>query len=216
MPLYAAQTGATVTMLTHPGCDFPALSRPMARKPQCARFYADASAFLLRTLKPGDILFLPSLRIPARAEDAAKGPPLLHGAKPEYLALSRRLVATGARLVIEAPTPVFDSPPFRCLDAFNRHNPVCRAGFEVDRSAMEKARQSVLGRMHRLAGDVAGVEIWDPLPILCPGVRCSALRDGRPLYLDTNHLNYRGHMLLYPSLRAMLRLDDAVSKRGRQ
>lgn len=208
MPRFVAETGATATVLTHPNCDFPALSAPMARKPTCRAFYAAATRYLLRTLKPADVLFLPSLRFPGRAMDeeglAVNVAPPRPGTEAEYVALSRRLAATGARLVIEAPIPIFGSPAFRCTDWFNRDNPVCRAGLTVDRARIEAMRGPVLARMRRLAVTVPGMEIWDPMPILCPGTQCSALRDGRPLYIDTNHLNYRGHMLLYPSLRAVL------------
>ncbi len=90
------------------------------------------------------------------------------------------------------------------MDWFNRHNPVCRAGLTVGRTRLEAMRAPMLARMRRLAETVPGIEIWDPLPILCPGTECSALHDGRPIYIDTNHLNYRGHRLLYPALRAAL------------
>ncbi len=70
----------------------------------------------------------------------------------------------------------------------------------------------MLARMRRLAETVPGVEIWDPLAILCPGAECSALRDGRPIYTDNDHLNGRGHELLYPGLRAALRLEWAGAK----
>jgi hypothetical protein len=218
MPRYAAETGALATVLTHPNCDFPALSAPMARKPSCRAFYADATALLSRTLKPGDILFLPSLRFPGRGADeegmAVNLAPPPPGTEGEYVALTRRLAATGARLVIEAPIPIFGSPAFRCMDWFNRHNPICRAGLTVDRARLEAMRGPMLARMDRLAKAVPGVGIWDPLPVLCSRAECSALRDGRPIYIDTNHLNYRGHMLLYPGLRAALRLDGTKKGEG--
>jgi len=216
MPRFVAETGAAVTILTHPNCDFPALSAPMARKPACRAFYAASTDYLLRTLRPGDMLFLPSLRFPGRAGDedamAVNLAPPPAGTEAEYLALSRRLAATGARLVIEAPIPIFGSPAFRCIDWFNRHNPICRAGLAVDRARLEAMRGPVLGRMRVLAGAVPGIRIWDPLPLLCPGRSCSALRAGRPIYIDTNHLNYRGLMLLYPDLRATLQPD--VMRKG--
>ncbi len=99
-----------------PQLRFPALSAPMARKPACRAFYATAIAYLVRTLKPGDVLFLPSLRFPTRSLDedglALSTAPPPAGTEAEYLALTRRRAATGARLVIEAPIPFSAARPF--------------------------------------------------------------------------------------------------------
>ncbi|MFA6113607.1 MAG: acyltransferase family protein [Sphingomonas sp.] len=220
IPRYVAETRVAASVVTHGNCDFPALSAPMALKPGCRAFYAAAIGYALRTLKPGDVLFLSSLRYPAAATDEksfaaniASPPP---GTEAEYVALTRRLAATGARVIIEAPEPIFSSPAFRCMDWFNRYHPVCRAGLTVDRHWLETMRGPMLARMRRLAEAVPGVEIWDPLAILCPGAECSALRDGRPIYTDNDHLNGRGHVLLYPGLRAVLRLGGPMQKGDRQ
>ena len=113
------------------------------------------------------------------------------------------LSATGAELVLEAPTPLLRSAPFRCLDWFNRRNPACRYGLQVGRGELLAARAPVMDAMRRLADSVPRLSIWDPFPILCPGDPCSALRDGFPLYIDEDHLSGRGNDLVYPGFLRM-------------
>jgi hypothetical protein len=48
------------------------------------------------------------------------------------------------------------------------------------------------------------VSIWDPFPILCASAVCSPYREGKPLYVDDNHLSGRGNDLLYPHFVAHL------------
>src|ERR1700732_2614804 len=76
------------------------------------------------------------------------------------------LGARGLRVVFEAPKPIFPSPPFRCSDWFNRHNPVCAAGLSMPRAVMLAYRQPVLQAMQSLEGNF--VSIWDPFDTLCP------------------------------------------------
>ena len=207
MQQYAGDAGVTVQVLAQGGCEYPSLSRPMAERPQCRVFYAAATDYLLRTLKPGDVVLMVSLHYPNKTPGpegiAASLKPLPAGTEAEYVALTRRLAATGARLVMEAPTPVVASPAFRCMDRFNRDNPAC-GRLSVDRATIDRMRDPLLARMRRLTKSVPDMEIWDPLPALCPGERCSAIRDGKPIFVDTDHLNFRGHALMYPGLRKTL------------
>lgn len=48
------------------------------------------------------------------------------------------------------------------------------------------------------AHERCGVRILDVLPYLCADGRCSASRDGRPLYYDQDHLSEFGNRLLVP------------------
>ena len=88
----------------------------------------------------------------------------------------------GVHVVIEAPTPVFKSPPFRCSDWFNRTNPVCDAGFSVSRKEIERRRSEVVEIAIAMTVAIPSVVLWDPLPILCSQQRCSAFGQSGPLF----------------------------------
>jgi hypothetical protein len=102
--------------------------------------------------------------------------------------LLSRLAATGATLIFEAPTPIFRSPLYRCMEWFNRDNPVCAGGFQTSRAEMARLRAKPLRTMSRLSAEVGGIGIWDPMPILCPEDTCGAILGGRILFIDTDHL----------------------------
>ncbi|MBR0874545.1 acyltransferase [Bradyrhizobium tropiciagri] len=59
----------------------------------------------------------------------------------------------------------------------------------------------------------ADVHVLDPTPLLCPGDRCPAVRDGLPIYHDDDHLNRRGVLLLKPLFDPVV--QEMASRRRR-
>jgi hypothetical protein len=107
-------------------------------------------------------------------------------------------------VVIEAPKPVFRSPPFRCSDWFNAHNPACASGFVISREELLQDRQPVMESMASLQKSFPGLTIWDPFPILCPDEVCRAVTKAGPLFFDGDHLSGLANRLLYPQLASLL------------
>ncbi len=206
---YAAEAGSPVRAYWRHYCDVPSLSVPASGKPWCADFYREAVDELARELRPGDTLLMVSLhppRIDRQYRDVPYNQRVRAGreraaAYAEARALLDRLARTGARLVIEAPGPLFRSSPFRCSDWFNRDNPACAEGFAIGRAEMLALRRPALEAMNRLAGTVPNLSIWDPFPILCPGDPCTPYRGRYSLYADSDHLSALGHDILYPHFR---------------
>jgi hypothetical protein len=95
------------------------------------------------------------------------------------------------------PKPLFKTPLFRCSDWFNKSNPVCSSGVEVERAFLEQYRQPVTAFARALQDQVPGFSTWDPFPLLCPGSKCSMLRDGKPLYFDGDHVSAFSNRLLF-------------------
>jgi hypothetical protein len=186
----------------------------------CVSFARAITERTLSTAKPGDVMFLPSLRQRhfagestsadnARDELTALNPKaiaLTAAAAQEALDWIRPLTDKGVSVVFEAPTPLFRSPPFRCADWFNSRNPICRGGVSEPRSFLERLRRPITTAMSRVADRSARTTVWDPFPVLCPGETCSAYSDGRPLFFDGDHLSAYGNSRLYDSFKsAMLR-----------
>ncbi len=202
---YAYATGREVRTYWLAGCPMIGLRQEPATG-ACAAFEARLADELAEVLTPADIVFLPSLRLPRYVEQwgdsgyaaAASGAP-----DPDAVAVARshlrRIAASGARIVFEAPKPLFKAPPMRCADWFNATNPVCAPGFAIDRSELEALRAPILARMAAAMRDLRQVSIWDPFPILCPETTCRAFRDGRPLLFDGDHVSGYANDVLLPS-----------------
>lgn len=197
---YASETKVPVYLYYKYSCGFPKLMAANSARGQCARFASAALRELKRDLSANDVLFMPALRLPrfqtrlkpASAQDAIEGYAEAHAQLTE-------LSSTKATLILEAPKPVFRNAVYRCRAWFNRNNPECIGGFETTRAEMQTLRAPMMASMERLAREVPGVVIWDPLPLLCPGDPCSAWKDGLPLYFDDDHLSgYANHLLLAP------------------
>lgn len=202
----AATSGARVHLYAKSGCGF--LRLRSLNSPSCAAFNEAFTAELRERAKPGDIVFLPSLRMAKIAnqwggpeEDGIPSEEQLSGGMQEAEQWITAVEGLHLRVVFMAPTPVFGAPPFRCADWFNRHNPVCKNGLEIDREITLHRRKPVLERMQALAKRHSNVEIWDPFDRLCAGEICSAFYEDRPLFFDGHHLSGFGNLLIYESFR---------------
>jgi peptidoglycan/LPS O-acetylase OafA/YrhL len=204
------ETGAQVFQYGQGGCTVANLLVPAIAG--CARFAQGAAAEIEKNAAPGDVVFLASLRVPRLADQWE----VFRGAEPadpardasqarqralafeEADALVGRFEKEGLRVVIDAPKPVFKSPPFRCSDWFNAHNPICAGGLTMGRAFLQAHRQPTMDALALLQARHPGMLVWDPFPALCPGETCAAFDGDKPLFFDGDHLSAHGNRVLYP------------------
>jgi peptidoglycan/LPS O-acetylase OafA/YrhL len=207
----AAEQGITVRAWFRAGC--PTLKLIDPDPPRCAAWFAAQDASLAAHAGPGDVLFFPALRLTRFTNQFENDPALANrrgdSVLPEQLRagqeLLQRQAERGLRMVLEAPKPIFRSPPVRCADWFNRANPICAGGLAVSREELERRRAPVMGAMAMLTFSAPEVAVWDPFPTLCPATPCRALEEnGRPRFLDGDHLSGHGNDVIYPGLRAAI------------
>ncbi len=215
------RTGGQSTLYHNIGCTFASL-QPEREAGICPNQAESILAAIHTKAKSGDVLLLASLRLNRLGTQnaAVADETVWKSMEGEAIEQRRRtseartaamlapLADKGIHLVLEAPKPLFRAQPFRCSDWFNAGNPICRAGLGESRAALESYRQPVMQGLERLAGTV-GAAIWDPLPELCDEDRCNALRDGRPLFFDGDHLSAYGNRVLYPSFAAAVAGHEA-------
>jgi peptidoglycan/LPS O-acetylase OafA/YrhL len=181
--------------------------------PSPSEHSADAIvAEVIQKSRPGDVVFLASLRMNRLGDAwatfdatqvlAAQGQPEAIKQRAEALAEAEKIVTRLEKasliVLIDAPKPVFASPPFRCSDWFNSTNSVCKAGFQVSRNFLLELRQPVMESLSTLSRGHAKMVVWDPFPPLCPSSTCSAFSEHNPLFFDGDHLSAQGNRVLYP------------------
>lgn len=212
LEIAARQTGLTVVRFVKGGCpwfDFRRIEPVF--EPDCPAFKAKVLEAISVESKPGDVVFVTSLRIPrligqtgfgSHEEEALQAYSRAATVKElpgehELRDVADRLKAKGLRLLVDLPKPVLAAPPFRCSDPFNRMNPICEHGLTVDRLYLEHLRQPVVARLLKFAELKSEIAVWDPFPVLCPsGPKCSAFRNGRPIFFDGDHLSGYGNEVL--------------------
>ncbi|MFM8899836.1 MAG: acyltransferase family protein [Burkholderiales bacterium] len=223
-------TGFQAVRYTKGGCPVVGLLKPQVQLgPRCLEYQTRLLEHLLGdpalALRPGDVVFLASLRVPRLSDQygaiaQATIETSLHSqqaleeriqAELEAEVLLRRFHLAGVSVIMDAPKPVFPAPPFRCADSFNRMNPVCAPGHVVEKTQVLSHRLPVLEAMNRLATRVPGVYVWDPLPVLCPAVNCQAFDGDKPLFFDGDHLSGHGNEVLLPSFLALFKTIRATS-----
>ena len=212
----SAEHGVNVRLFARAACPVVALIRMPAA--DCSTFTQESMAEIRREAKPGDVVFLASLRM-ARLGDEWKvfdrrdldAPEVAVTTRPSAVSYSEAesILATLDKLpvsiVIDAPMPVFRSPPFRCADFYDAGNPICNAGFQVNRTETLKSRTAVMEEIAALEHAHPRMQVWDPLPILCPHEVCDAFEGNKPLFFDGDHLSGYGNLVLYPSFLDLMR-----------
>jgi peptidoglycan/LPS O-acetylase OafA/YrhL len=221
----SAEQGRTVKVLQAPGCAYIDMMAPML--PEADRRCFDLARAAMRTVleqaRPGDVVFLTSLRLPrlvqlggevrgakaapghdvyARTADELRSIEMAAADAPRWFA---PFLDAGLLVVFELPKPVLRSHPFQCVDWFNRGNPLCAAGSSERRENQERYRAPIVQALRRLAQTHAEVSLWDPLPELCDDERCSALAHGRPLFFDADHVSPYGNLVLVGSFASRIR-----------
>lgn len=209
----AKALGAEVHFLSNPGCPIVSLMYSRGASDQhCLSAESDIAQRISTDGKPGDVVFLASLRVPRLSNqwgsfdeqvvfqylESAAAAEMRETALNQSEEFVRVLQAAGMHVVIDAPMPVFRAPLFRCSDWFNRINPVCAPGFEVDRATIDRLRAPTLQSLATLARKT-NITIWDPLPALCGGTKCAAVKGDAPLFYDGDHLAAEGNRVLVPS-----------------
>jgi hypothetical protein len=226
---YARLTKIPVTLYQLTGCNVVHLRLP---PPHCAKMLEQSIEAVRTQLKAGDVVFLPSLRVPrfrdqwsdeeidsvAAWRDVMKESDAGLAAS---LTILEKLSVPGVHVVFELPKPIFPTILFRCSDWFNRGNPVCREGTELPRARLEDYRRPVLAFAAKLHARFPSSSTWDPFPTLCPADPCSMLKDGKPLFFDGDHVSAVANRLLLPDfVSKMAELGvaigaDASTREGR-
>jgi peptidoglycan/LPS O-acetylase OafA/YrhL len=215
--IVSKELGLKVRTYERGDCPVAGLLKPMNRETRA--HYEKTLNEIRGMIKPGDVVFLASLRMPEFADlfqssDVDRIADVFfcgQAVENRRLALEEadevvnEFTKLGAYVVMEAPLPVLLSPPYRCSDWFNRMNPVGTNGLTVRRDFLDKVRRPVMESISILKKRHRNFFVWDPFPVLCTGDVFSAFdSQGKPIFWDGDHLSGNGNRLLVPSFRKFL------------
>ncbi|HEY3971534.1 MAG TPA: acyltransferase family protein [Candidatus Sulfotelmatobacter sp.] len=103
-----------------------------------------------------------------------------------------RLSASGKQIVLFLDWPELGFDPRSCLprpvSLFSRVRPLCG----VQRARVDARARAYRAVIFDIQKEFSRLRVFDPLPSLCDGTACYAMRDGHLLYRDDNHLSAAG------------------------
>ncbi|MCI5139152.1 MAG: hypothetical protein D3922_12225 [Candidatus Electrothrix sp. AR1] len=214
--------GTEFRNMSQAGCGIADLLGPKITKgKRCANVFENYLSEIQSCSSKGDIVFFASLRMNrlcdqwatfsledvVKAQQSTRAVDKRGQALQETAQIIERLKGMQLHVIIDAPKPVFASPPFRCSDWFNRSNPVCTAGFTLERDFLLQHRQPVMDSLNALTSSFpVSFTVWDPFPLLCGEAICSAFsHNNKPLFFDGDHLSAYANRVLYPSFTALVK-----------
>ncbi len=212
------QLGIEVYEYEQGGCPVASLLAPMSETSDCQAFYDRTFAQVRELARPGDIVFLASLRMPELSDrfepfdeeavlariDKEMAPEDIEAALEDASQVIGNIGAPGIHVLMDAPKPVLKAPPYRCSDWFNKMNPICAPGLSVDRAFLLNLRQPIMDSLETLESRHENLTVWDPFFDLCEGETCSAYDGDKPLFFDGDHLSGHGNRILTPSFKSTL------------
>jgi peptidoglycan/LPS O-acetylase OafA/YrhL len=127
-------------------------------------------------------------------------PGFLQEFREQYVATACQLAAHRPLYLMRPVPEMNDSVPHlmgRALLLGKQVEPSITRAAYLERHALVWAAQDE-------AAARCGVHLLDPLPYLCDEQKCYGSRDGRPLYIDDDHLSEYGNRLLIPMFSKVL------------
>lgn len=215
---FAIRNNLEVDVYRNGGCPFISFQTERDLDDANCRENAKASLRALhKRVKPGDVLFLASLRLPRFSNQwVYYGPESQQGFFSAQAQANRQRSVVyaietlrgfserGVQVIFEGPKPIFMLPPYRCADWFNHNNPICSHGMSVERDLLQKYRAPVLSSFSQVINALPTVSVWDPFPVLCPGNECNVWRDGHAMFFDGDHISAYGSMMLLPDFTSYM------------
>lgn len=209
--------GLTSKIFQRGGCAFPPTTLHL--DDSCKSFLDSSINEILSKSSPGDVIFLPGLRMmrlmndahPYSESDLLKG---IRSPETTKVILDNRdfslkyldaFQKKGLILLYEMPKPMLQIMPYRCFDWFNKNNPVCSSGFFVNEQFILDYRRPIVEEIKEISHQYKNVKYWDPVPLLCNGSTCAGRINNHPVYFDSDHLSSYGNMVLLENFRDELK-----------
>ncbi len=179
------------------GVQFP---RGSGKDGGCRAYNADVLAEALRLSRDGLTTVVMEAHWPAYVST----PEALQAASDSLMRTTSQLRHAGLRVILIAPG--VDQP---------HEVPACLARKQAvlcgtARVTAELNRQAAFAMFAR-AAKTSGVQLLDPIPVLCRQEECPAVSDGAVLYSDRHHLTVAGATRLLPLFSSMLESNVAVA-----
>jgi hypothetical protein len=96
----------------------------------------------------------------------------------------------GFQVILVADVPSYPWNVPKCIGRLGET--ACR----ITRESVDAGRAATLEVLKRVARNVPGVSLWDPIDALCDKTNCSPIRNGIVLYADGDHLSVAGSLSL--------------------
>jgi peptidoglycan/LPS O-acetylase OafA/YrhL len=142
------------------------------------------------------------------------GTPGLAGFTPKENALlaglratADKLLAGGHRVVLVIDVPELPFFPIDCIP-----RPFAAAARCIlPRSVVDQRQRGLRRVVAQLNKELPGIEVFDPLPLLCGDGDCQPVHNGMALYKDSHHLSVRGSRLVAEALLRQIAGAKATS-----
>lgn len=108
----------------------------------------------------------------------------------------RRYVAAGKQVIYMNDVPRLDFEPRACIPRVGLANSSTRSPCAVPRKEIEAQMSAHNAHLESIVARFPGVQLFNPARYLCDAEYCWAMKDGRLLYRDDDHLSYGGDLYL--------------------
>jgi peptidoglycan/LPS O-acetylase OafA/YrhL len=223
MPALLFNSERRATVLQENGCPFPPSGHGHSQE-GCFRWVKSSKRFLLRNLRPGDLIVISTYALShlggghdSRDELIERGGGRV--SEPDHKqrlygraldGFAAKVERRGGTIVLVAPFPRFRQRPAHtrlCEPEWFRRPPAdCGRGERLALNEVRRDNEPILAMMQQVAARRRNVLIFDPVPHLCDGELCSPVDSrGERIFRDNDHISLRGAERLRLPLLIFLR-----------
>ncbi len=123
---------------------------------------------------------------------------------------AQKLKELDTKLVIIGPFPDFPNHPIKCyspiLQIFGINNSFNHyKNCITTRQIQDSRRKQIIKTLNILARSNSNITIFDPINLICNKKTCSSYKNGLPLYLDDDHVNYNVCPAVYGKINYLIK-----------
>ena len=128
----------------------------------------------------------------------------------ELIEIADRLERKGIRIVIQAPFPEHQVHPEQCVPTWFSAQSGLRPACYTDKALVLDYRQPFVDSLAAVQQQTNNVYVWDAFDELCPDNTCTHFRNGKPLFLDDDHVSAYGSKLLSANFLSFLKTNKLI------
>lgn len=196
--------------------------------PACPQITRNVLDLVEKKAKANDILFIasryavlnmgqsinqepnPILTRMSNQEDIPSKEAAYRQIEQELTEISKRLESKGVRIVMQAPFPEHKVHPEQCVPTWFSSGSGLRPSCFTDRALILDYRQPFINSLAVVQQQTENFYVWDAFDELCPDHVCSHFRNGKPLFLDDDHISVYGSQSLSDSFTNFLKVNKLV------
>jgi len=153
---------------------------------------------------------IPTIFRASTKEDITSSADAYRQIEQELTDIADRLKSKGIQVVLQAPVPEHHVHAEQCVPTWFSAESRLRPACFTDKSLVLDYRQPFMDSLKVVQQRTDNFYVWDAIDDLCPGLFCSHFNDGKPMFMDDDHVSVHGSRSLTSQFSRFLKTHQLI------